>query len=56
MRMNKLILLSLMIFSLVYSDDDDEIVDVDLSYIDSSLIDIVWCGVDKDSDDNVYLI
>ncbi len=28
----------------------------DLSFLDSSLIDIVWCGTDKNSDDKVLLL
>lgn len=56
---------SLLIFSLLkvifclndklkYGDNDR--IDVDLSYIDSQLIDIVWCGEDKTSDDNVKIM
>jgi hypothetical protein len=34
---------------------EDDLIDVDLSYIDSPLIDIVWCGEDRSSDDNVMI-
>ncbi len=48
-----LILLIGPITMLEQNSEDDEIIGVDISYIDSALIDIVWCGEDKDSDDNV---
>lgn len=34
----------------------DDVIDVDISTIDSPLIDIVWCGSDKNSDDNVFFV
>ena len=36
-------------------NQESEEIDIDLSFIDSSLIDIVWCGEDTDSDDNVII-
>ena len=54
--MPKKILVFLMLWVVIKSADQSEIVSADLSFIDSSLIDIVWCGSDKTSDDKVLLL
>jgi hypothetical protein len=55
--MLKSILLLALMFSYGATDEitlgPDDLIDVDFSTIDSPLIDIVWCGEDRNSDDNV---
>jgi len=47
-RMKYILLLLILVFAHARTDEivlgEDDLIDVDLSYIDSPLIDIVWCG------------
>ena len=57
--MLKCLLLLALLSSVAIQDEitlgPDDVIDVDISTIDSPLIDIVWCGSDKNSDDNVAI-
>jgi hypothetical protein len=54
--MYKYLLILLMFSKSLASDERRDIIRADLSFIDSALIDIVWCGMDSDSDDKVLLL